>query len=303
MVSRESQQYNEALARHFQRMGAVAALSLEDQRVVAEGLQALTGTPEGVCWRDASEDAVSGVWSEPDPSFLRFPDAAILYFHGGGFCVGSPVGYRNLVGHIARAAGVRALAPRYGLAPERAFPHGLNDAVAAYRSLRESGVAAQRIVVAGDSAGGGLALGMLLRLRDEGEELPRATALMSPWTDLGATGDSMSTNASVDMMSSADVMRGLGALYAGAEVTNPYASPVEGDFTGLGPIYIQVGGHETLLDDSTRVRDKAQAAGVSAQVEVFPEMQHVFQIGAGGVPEADEAVAKIGTFIASVLTD
>src|SRR5256885_225847 len=128
VASPEAVRYVEGLRRHVGRMTAVATLNLHDQRIVAEGMHAMTGTPEGVRWRDAADDAVPGIWSELDDSLVSAPDAVILYLHGGGYMCGTPVGYRHLVGHVARAAGVKALTPVYGLAPERAYPAGLEDA-------------------------------------------------------------------------------------------------------------------------------------------------------------------------------
>lgn len=302
MASAESVEFHEAVKRQGARMMGVQALSLQDQRIVAAGLQAITGTPEGVSWRDSTEDAVPGIWTELDDSLVAAPDAVILYVHGGGHMFGTPVGFRNLVGHVARAAGIRALTPTYRLTPENPFPAALDDVIAAYRALRDSGVQSHRILVVGDSSGAGLALGFLLKLRDLGEELPAAAAFMSPWIDLEATGETMVSNAGVDLMASAEGMRMLGSLYAGDAISDPYASPILGDYRGLCPIFIQAGGHETLLDDAVRLRDKASEAGVEVHFEVFPEMQHVFQLGAGCMPEADDAISKIGAYLRSALS-
>lgn len=301
MATVEAQAYLEDFKQHIARTAAVSSLTIDDQRVVAEGLQAMTGTPDGVAWRDAAEDAVPGVWTEPTNQVSESKDPVILYVHGGGYMFGSPVGYRNLVGHIVRASGVRALTPVYGLAPERPFPAGLDDQVAAYKALRAAGTRADKIVVVGDSAGGGLALGLLLKLRDMGEDLPAAAVLMSPFADLEASGESYVTNSEVDILATAESMRSLGRIYAPDDILNPYASPILGDYVGLPRLLIQVGGHETLQSDSVRIQEIAQAADVTVDLEIFPEMQHVFQFGAGRVPEADDAVAKVGAFIRSVL--
>jgi acetyl esterase/lipase len=301
MASKEAAKFVEDLKRHGARMAAVAHLPLDDQRVVAEGLQAMTGVPDGVTFSDASGDAVPGLWVQPSASD-GFADTVIIYLHGGGYAFGTPVGYRNLAGHVARAAGAKTLVPKYRRAPENPFPAGLDDAVTAYETVLKSGVSAEHVAMVGDSAGGGLVLSTLLRLRDQGLPLPAAAALMSPWTDLEATGESMTTNADLDLMASADGMRTLGSLYASGAIDDPVASPVRADLTNLCPLFIQVGGHETLLDDSIRLRDKALECGVAVEFEVFPEMQHVFQMGAGHVPEADLAIEKLGAYLRAALS-
>ncbi|WP_280270538.1 alpha/beta hydrolase [Nocardia wallacei] len=300
MASQQALEFVEKLRRHGERMAAVSGLTLDDQRIVAEGLQAITGSPEGVTFRDATADGLPGIWVDPDEQAGADGSTVILYLHGGGFMFGTPVGYRNLAGHVARAAGSAVLVPKYRRAPEAPFPAGLLDAVAAYEGLLSRGFAPELIALVGDSAGAGLALSCLLTLRDAGKALPATAVLMSPWSDLAAEGESMRTNAAVDLMASAEGMRTLGSVYAPGLEHDPVASPVHGDYRGLCPLYIQVGGHEALLDDAVRVRDKAQADGVSARLELFAEMQHVFQLGAGTFPEADDAIAKVGGHLRAV---
>lgn len=303
MASEQAAEFVEKLKQHGARMMAVSQLQLADQRIVAEGLQAMTGTPDGVTFRDASADGVSGIWAEVDEAADSGAPSAILFLHGGGYVFGTPVGYRNLAGHLARSSGVAVLVARYRRAPEDPFPAGLDDALAAYDALLSKGLEPKRIAFAGDSAGAGLILSALLTLRNQGKDLPAAAVLMSPWSDLEATGESMTANAGVDLMASAEGMRALGSMYAPGREGDPIASPVNGDYSGLCPLFIQVGAHETLLDDSTRVRDKARAAGVPVRFEVFPEMQHVFQLGAGTFPEADDAIAKAGSYLHEVLIE
>ncbi|PHV67118.1 alpha/beta hydrolase [Williamsia muralis] len=303
MASEQAAEFLDKLKRHSERMMAVSQLPLTDQRIVAEGLQAMTSTPDGVTFRDAGVDGLSGIWVEVSKESDSDTTEAILYLHGGGFAYGTPVGYRNFAGHIARSSGVPVLIARYRLAPENPFPAGLNDALAAYEGLLSLGYKSTQIALVGDSAGAGLVLSTLLTLRDRGSDLPAAAVLMSPWSDLQATGKSMTSNAGVDLMASAEGMRALGSMYAPGQEGDPIASPVNGDYRGLCPLFIQVGGHETLLDDSTRVRDNAVAAGVPVQLEVFPEMQHVFQLGGGTFPEADDAIAKAGDYLRDVFAE
>ncbi len=190
----------------------------------------------------------------------------------------------------------------YRLAPEHPFPAPVDDALAAYRALLDDGFAPSSIALTGDSAGGGLCVATCLAARDAGLPQPAAMMLMSPWTDLAATGASLQSKASVDLMVDTDAIAQFAALYLdGADAQDPLASPLFGDLTGLAPMYIQVGGHETLLDDSIRLAASAAHAGVDVRLDVFPEMQHVFQSALGQLPEADDGIARAGTWLQSML--
>jgi epsilon-lactone hydrolase len=206
--------------------------------------------------------------------------------------------HRKMVGHIAKAAGCRALNVDYRLAPEHPHPAAVTDAVTAYRWLLAQGIKPQAIAIAGDSAGGGLCLGAALKLRDSGLPLPAALVPISPWTDMEGTGESMKTRVAQDMIvAPAAISQLAGVFLQGGSARDPYASPLHADLKGLPPTYIQVGDEEVLLDDSVRFADKAKKAGVDITLEIFPEMQHVFQIATGSLPEADAAVAKIGAWL------
>jgi monoterpene epsilon-lactone hydrolase len=225
----------------------------------------------------------------------------ILYLHGGGYYFCSPATHRGLVFPLARRSGARTFSLDYRLAPEHPFPAALDDALAAYRKLLADGVSPASMVIAGDSAGGGLALATLLALRDAGDSLPAGAALFAPWTDLAATGASMTTNDGRDPMFYGRAFAPAGKLYTGdADVRNPYVSPLYGRFDGLPPLFIQVGDTEVLLDDSTRVAEKARAAGVSVELEIWPKMPHVFQIFAPFVPEANRALEQAAGFVRRV---
>jgi len=222
----------------------------------------------------------------------------VLYLHGGGYVIGSIVTHRCLVAGIAAASGCRALALDYRLAPEHAFPAAVDDATAAYRWLLEQGTVPSRVVIAGDSAGGGLTIATLLALRDAGTPLPAAGVCLSPWVDLEGTGDSLRTRADQDPMVRADGLHSMARMYlAGADPRAPLASPVHADLRGLPPLLIQVGDAETLLDDSTRLAARAKAAGVDVELEVWPEMVHVFQAFAPMLPEGRDAIARIGAYV------
>jgi acetyl esterase/lipase len=174
----------------------------------------------------------------------------------------------------------------------------VNDSVAAYEWLLGQGYAPENIAIAGDSAGGGLTIATLLALRDRGLPLPATAVPLSPWVDLEGTGDTMKTHRDRDLLVNEVGLKAMADLFlAGGDAHDPLAAPLHADLRGLPPLYIQVGDDETLLDDSRRIAAKATAAGVDVRVDVFPEMQHVFQMGAGNMPEADDAVARIGTYL------
>jgi acetyl esterase/lipase len=226
--------------------------------------------------------------------------ATVLYLHGGGYYFCSPRSHRAITFRLAAQAQASVLSPDYRLAPEHRFPAALDDSIAAYRRLLDAGVSAQSVVIAGDSAGGGLALASLLALRDAGDPLPAAAVMFSPWTDLTCSGASMRRNEGRDPMYHAAVFPRVAAQYlGGADARNPYASPVFGDFDGLPALLIQVGDTELLLDDSTRVAERARAAGVSVELEVWRHVPHIFQIWAPFMPEANRALARAAAFIAA----
>jgi monoterpene epsilon-lactone hydrolase len=225
-------------------------------------------------------------------------DRVLLYLHGGGYVMGSIHTHREMVSHLARAAGTRALLLEYRLAPEHPFPAAVEDATAAYRWLLAQGMAPARTVIAGDSAGGGLTLATLVALRDAQVPLPAAGVCLSPWTDLEGVGASMTTKAQVDPIVQRDMLLNMATLYLGqAPPQTPLAAPLHADMRGLPPLLIQVGAAETLLDDSTRVAARAKAAGVRVELEVWDDMIHVWQLFAAILPEGQQAIEKIGTFI------
>lgn len=235
-----------------------------------------------------------GEWLEADPP----QQTTILYLHGGGYYFCSPRSHRTIVFALATRARARVFSLDYRLAPEHRFPAALDDAVAAYRQLRADGVPAQSLVVAGDSAGGGLALASLLALRDAGDALPACALLFSPWTDLASTGASIRTNDGRDPMFFGASLGRAARLYLGdADATNPYASPLYGRFDGLPPLLIQVGDTEVLLDDSTRIAEKARAAGVAVDFGIWPKVPHGFQLCAPFMPEANRALEHAARFI------
>ncbi len=224
-------------------------------------------------------------------------DRVLLYLHGGGYLLGSVRSHWDLIARLSAASGCRALGLDYRLSPEHPFPAPVEDATAAYRWLLEQGIRPQRIAVAGDSAGGGLTAATLVALRDAGTELPAAGVMLSPWVDLEGEGESMRTREELDPMVKRPLIMAMAETYlAGADPRAPLAAPLHAKLEGLPPLLIQVGDHETLLDDATRFAAKARAAGVDVTLEPWDEMFHVFQLF-NDLPEAAQAVQVIGTFL------
>jgi len=229
-------------------------------------------------------------------------DCSILYLHGGAWFMGSANTHRAFVSRLAYASGVQALVINYRLAPEFPFPAGLEDCVTAYEWLLQSGIAANRIIVAGDSAGGNLTLALLIALRDAGKPLPAGAVALSPATDLAFTGESLHTRLQLDpIFSGGGPSNIIQAYIASHDPHEPLISPLYGDLHGLPPLLIHVGDHEILLDDSVRFGEKALAAGVEATTVVWPEMFHVFHLFTPILPEARRAVRQIAAFIRSRL--
>ncbi len=222
----------------------------------------------------------------------------LLYLHGGGYTIGSVKTHRCLAGWISRAAKARVLIIDYRLAPEHPFPAAVDDSVAAYRFMLENGAKASRAAIAGDSAGGGLAVAALLAIRDAKLPLPAAAACLSPWVDLEGSGESMKTKADADPMVASGNLAGMANAYlAGKHPRTPLASPLYADLRGLPPMLIQVGTAEVLLDDSRRLAERAREAGVEAIYEPWENMIHVWQIFVPMLDEAKQAVERIGGFI------
>jgi monoterpene epsilon-lactone hydrolase len=268
---------------------------VEQARAVMNGIPNFFPTPPDVERQPADVAGIRGEWvSAPGAD----PGRTILYLHGGGYTIGSIESHREMVSRIARASQARALLVDYRLAPENPFPAAVQDATAAYRWLLAEGVDPARTVIAGDSAGGGLTAATLVALRDAGDPLPAAGVCVSPWTDMEASGESMTTNADKDHMISRELSLQGAASYVGeADRRDPLASPIHADLTGLPPLLIQVGGDEVLLDDSTRLAAKAEADGVDVTLEVWPEMPHVWHFFAIMLPEGRQAIDAIGEFV------
>jgi monoterpene epsilon-lactone hydrolase len=251
--------------------------------------------PDNIDYRSVDEGGVRAEWICAPESR---DDRAMLYLHGGCYSSGSVETHRDLMTRLALAASMRVLGLNYRLAPEDPFPAAVDDASAAYRWLLDMGIAPARIAIAGDSAGGGLALATTIATRDAGLPLAGALVCLSPWVDLGLSGASMDAKAGDDPIVSREMLRGWAKLYLGDhDARTPLASPLYADLHGLPPLLIQVGASEVLLDDATRLAERASTAGVETTLEVWPEMIHVWQTFAAILPEGRRAIARIGEFV------
>jgi acetyl esterase/lipase len=268
---------------------------LEQTRADFEAVAAFFPPAGDIKRESLSADGVPAEWiTAPNSS-----DAiTVLYFHGGGYVIGSVNTHADLVSRIARASGARALSIDYRLAPEHPFPAALEDSTKVYRWLLKQGVAPESIVIAGDSAGGALTASTLLALKDAGDPLPGGAVLLSPATDFTLSGETMETRKDRDPSLTRSLCEHWGGLYLGAtSPTEPLASPLFGDYHGLPPILIQVGDAEILLDHSTRYAERAKAAGVDVTLEVWDDMIHVFPLFAPMLPEGQQAIDKIGEWV------
>lgn len=220
-----------------------------------------------------------------------------LFVHGGGFNSGSDKTHRELASRLSNATAIPVLLPDYRLAPENPYPFGLNDVVRVYRWLLSQGWLPQDIIIGGDSAGANLAVSALLSLRDNGDTLPLTAILLSPWLDLTLSGETMTTNAAIDPTTTRESLHAAAQYYAvGKDTSLPLISPVFAELHGLPPMLIQVGGDEILLSDSTRFADKAKAAGVDVQLDVWQGMWHTWHGWASTLPEAREAIEALGQY-------
>lgn len=232
-------------------------------------------------------------------------DQAILYLHGGGFQLGSIRSHARLMADIAAASGCPVLGIDYRLSPEHRFPAPVEDALAAYDWLTGQGLSPDRIALAGDSAGGGLSIALLLALKSRGSPLPAAAAILSPWTDMEASGESFESLADADPIHQKPMIEALARNYLGraGDPRDPLASPIHGDLSGLPPLLIQVGARETVLDDARLLAERAEQAGVDVALEVWDGMIHVFQMYPDDLPEAHRAIGRIGRFLRGGLAD
>jgi epsilon-lactone hydrolase len=268
--------------------------SCRDVRLARQILRPLPyKVPAVVRITPAEINRIPGEWVESQ----SVASGVLLYLHGGGYFACSAETHRPITAWFAQH-GFRVFAPNYRLAPEHRFPAAVDDVAAAYRGLLAAGHAPHRIVVAGDSAGGGLALSLLLVLRAASTPLPAAAALFSPWTDLAATGESVHTNTRRCAMFHGPAIGPTARWYLGdADPKNPLASPLYADLSHLPPMLIHVGEREVLRDDSTRLAEKARAEGVALELKVWPVVPHVWQLAHTMIPEARQSLRETAEFL------
>src|SRR5689334_17607850 len=259
----------------------------------------MLGLPSSPLYKETQFEKVSanGVPVE----WFRREDAAdgpvVLYLHGGGYGLGTIDTHRDLIARIARASRANAVAVEYRLAPEHRFPAQLEDAVTVYRWLLAQGVSPKRLVVSGDSAGGGLAIALMVMLRDSGDPLPAAAVLLSPWGDLEGLGTTIDENHRYDYISRRALAQYRKRFCDDEHVRHPHAAPLYAELKDLPPTLIQAGSAEVLLDDTRRITERARAAGVNVSLRIWEDMIHVWQLFAFLIPQGAAAIEEIGTFV------
>jgi epsilon-lactone hydrolase len=272
--------------------------------------------PEGWTERRARLDEVGSVW--PPAADVKFTEVDIggvdgewsivpgsdearilIYFHGGGYCSGSIRSHRRMVSEAGRAAGIRTLAVGYRLAPQHPFPAAFDDALTAWRFVRRQGIAAAHVAVGGDSAGGGLTVALINRLREASEEQPACAWLVSPWTDLTMSGATLSSKDAVDPLIHKPYLEELAGAYLPAAIDrkDPRVSPLYADLRGFPPTLIQIGSDETLLDDSVRLAAAAGTADVAVTLEIWPHMIHAWHLWNAHLEDGRRALASAGAFM------
>jgi acetyl esterase/lipase len=274
---------------------------LSERRKRLDALGAQYPLPPDVRVEPVDANGVAAEWTvtpQADPAHV------VMFLHGGGYISGSIDSHRHMIAQAGREARARTLAIGYRLAPEHPFPAALDDAIAGYRVLLSQGFAPEKIAIAGESAGGGLAIATLVSLRDAGVALPACAWCSSPWVDLEMTGGSMTTKATVDPLISKAYLSELAAAYLrGADPRHPLVSPLYADLHGLPPLLIQVGSAETLLDDAVRLGGSAGAADVRVTLDVWPDMIHAWHLFYQQVAAGRRALTAVGNFIRTHLLD
>jgi monoterpene epsilon-lactone hydrolase len=291
MASNELQMIIDA----FRSRPNMADLSIEEQRAQMKVNLTQFQLPTDVHCEPVDAGGVPAEWiTTPGVNTER----VICYLHGGGYVLGSINTHRELASRLSRAASARVLILDYRLAPENPFPAAVDDSTAAYRWLLSVGVNPARLVIAGESAGGGLTIATLVALRDAGEPLPAAGICLSPWVDLACRGESIVTKAEIDPVVNKDHLLMMSKAYlVDTDPCTLLASPLYADLTGLPPLLIQVGTAECLFDDAMRLADRARAAGVDVTLEPWEDMIHMWHMFAAILPEGQQAIDRIGEFV------
>jgi epsilon-lactone hydrolase len=284
------------LAGLFTQEGTLENLGWPEQRARFEMLSQLMPPVEGFEAEPATVGGIKGEWVRAKG--VRRTDAALLYLHGGGYLIGSPKSHRHMLGPLSAESGLPIFAADYRLAPEHPFPAAVDDAVAAYKGLLDSGISADKLAIAGDSAGGGLTFATLVAARDKGLPMPACAVAISPWGDLSQGGESHRARAKRDPIVKKEGLDEMAAAYlAGADPKTPLASPLFANLKGLPPLLIQVGTEEALNADAVALKKRAEDAGVEVSFESWGGMIHVWHIFHPILSEGRDAIARIGAFV------
>lgn len=289
----------QGVARSWLHTALDPARPVHGQRRMIAMASRLLPPPRGVRMHAQQSDGLGGFRFEPERSR---PRGAILYLHGGGFVLGSPSTHRNIASRLAQKSCLPVVLPQYRLAPEARWPSARDDACRAWRALLDTGVDPGHVILAGDSAGGGLALAVAQHAVASGHGKPAALICFSPWVDLSLRGATLESLAGVDLMLSPRWLAWAARTYLGGHPADaPTASPLFGDMRDLPPTLVQVAGREVLLDDSIRLVESVRAAGGKASLQVEPHLWHVWQMFAGVLPAADAALDRVARFIDEIL--
>lgn len=294
-ISKEAEVLRDLYQDWTDRMTADPNLSIANLRSMFDEWGQPALEPEDVTYKSDRLGGVETIWAYPAGADRS---RVIVYTHGGGFAVGSADSHRKMAAHLAKALGVTTAILHYRRAPEHPFPAQIEDAVAAYRALLDQGFEPSRIATAGDSAGGNLAVAMVLKIRELGLPMPGAVIAWSPWLDMALRGDTLDTNAQSDKLVSRAILDAMAGMFLGGKTDplDPLANPLEADYAGFPPLYIVASSDETLLSDARRLHEKAKAQGVNSTLSLVPGMQHVFPSLAGRAPEADAEIARIAAW-------
>ncbi len=278
-------------------------LTLQERRVVDSHWGDVTAEPGGVDYLERELGGVPVLWVEPADSTR---DRVLLCLHGGGYVGGSVYTHRKMFAHLAKAVGARAVLPSYSLTPERQYPTQLDEVTAVYQAILDSGLDPRQVAVAGDSAGGGMTVSLMLRARAGGLPLAAALVPISPWVDMTQSGASIVANRPTDLLFGGDHPMDIGGLVAmllpaGVSARDPLVSPLFADLAGMPPMYVQAGGGEMLLDDAVRLDEVARKHGVEVELDVVAGEQHTFQMAAGHTATADAAIARAAAWLRAKL--
>jgi epsilon-lactone hydrolase len=296
MASKQSDQFITFFQGLLAPVHSNPEMPLDEVRAVFEHMGDITTEPGGVDYLETRAAGLPALWCVPKNCAT---DRVLLCSHGGGYVVGSMFTHRKLYAHLAKAIGCKALIVHYRLAPESPHPGPVNDMASVYRWLLDQGIKSDHIALTGDSAGGGLAVTTLLCLRQQGQPLPAASMPLSPWIDMDGNSSTFQTNKDNDILVAPEMLGQMATTFLGENGSrqDPLVNPLHGDLRGLPPIYIQVGGYETLLDDSRSLADALRKVDGEVKLDEFPQMQHVFQFMAGVAPEADDAIRRLASWV------